>query len=465
MHRRNFLKAGLAGGLLASIAPARLSATVAGSAGSAKNIIFVVSDGMSQGALSMADLYLRHTTGTPSRWMNLYSRPDARRALMETASASSPVTDSAAASSAWASGIRVPNGSLNLQGDGTRNLPILREARTAGIAGGLVTTATVTHATPAGFVAQQDSRNNQAEIAEQYLEARVDVVLGGGSTFFQPDSRSDKRDLAGDFRTEGYALVSNRDEMLANDGKKPLLGTFSRSHIPFEIDRSNNPELRSTIPSLHEMTQVALDRLSNGHERFILQVEGARIDHAAHNNDAAALIHDQIALDRALGVVLDFVADRNDTLVIVCTDHGNANPGLNGHGMSYDDSLAMFEKLTGFTRSNEWAMRGLTADSSAADIATRVYEATSIELEMREVELLRKALASEHREGYRVRENPTILLGQILSNHIAVGWNGVAHTQDNVEFLALGPGSESLPGFIRNTDVHALMRKALGLSS
>src|SRR5690606_27333739 len=102
----------------------------------------------------------------------------------ETTSANSIVTDSAAAASAWGGGIRVPNGSVNVAAGGEESVPLQSKLRERGIPTGLVTTATVTHATPAGFAANSADRGREEDIAEQYLAREVPVILGGGTKFF-----------------------------------------------------------------------------------------------------------------------------------------------------------------------------------------------------------------------------------------------------------------------------------------
>ena len=126
----------------------------------AKNIILLVSDGMSTGTLNMADLFLNRKYGKGSNWIQLYKDNRVSRALMDTASASSIVTDSAAASSSWGGGFRVNNGSLNVGPDGKPHLPIWQKFKKTGKMAGCVTTVPITHATPAGFCVNSKSRNS-----------------------------------------------------------------------------------------------------------------------------------------------------------------------------------------------------------------------------------------------------------------------------------------------------------------
>ncbi len=475
--RRDFLRAGLAGGALAAFggvrpSHARAPEGVSPAGRRARNVIFMVSDGMSLGTLTMAELYQKRNHGRSTHWIGLYDNPGVRRAMVDTSSASSSVTDSAAAASAWGCGQKVRNGSINIDPAGRPRTPIMHLARAAGIATGLVTTATITHATPAGFAAQAEARADEAEIARQYLAARIDVLLGGGAKFLDAARRPDREDLFGAFATAGYRVARDRSMLLtATRSTGPLLGIFADGHLPYTLDHRAEPELAAAVPTLAEMTRASLAHLAAQPQGFLLQVEGARIDHAAHANDVGALIHDQLAFDEAVGEVLAFAASRDDTLVVVTTDHGNSNPAINGSGGdfasrsgSYGETHVSFDRIARFRRTNTWVLSGLDAASPEALVRDRVFEATQIALAREEVDMLRRALRDEHREGYRVRNEPLVALGQILANTTSVGWAGTAHTADYAELAAFGPGSEDIRGFMQNTALFGVMTRALGLA-
>src|SRR5690606_2192634 len=149
-----------------------------------KNIIILVSDGMSSGTLSMTDTFIKRKFGYHSNWINLYHENKVSRALMDMASANSIVTDSAAASSSWGGGHRVNNNSLNVGPNGEEYIPIWLKFKKAGKMAGCVTTVAITHATPAGFTANSAKRYAQDDVAVQYLERGYDVLMGGGNNNF-----------------------------------------------------------------------------------------------------------------------------------------------------------------------------------------------------------------------------------------------------------------------------------------
>jgi alkaline phosphatase len=185
--RRDFLRASVLTSALFGAERALTGAEgrkVAANGGEARNVILMVSDGMNHGALSLARQYQGLVVQEESNWMRLYRERPVVRCLAETFSANSCVTDSAAAASAWGGGRRVNNGVLNMLPEGGEVVPLHAKLQKAGKKTGLVTTATITHATPAGFAANVDSRADEGVIAQQYLDRRVDVLLGGGQKFF-----------------------------------------------------------------------------------------------------------------------------------------------------------------------------------------------------------------------------------------------------------------------------------------
>lgn len=425
----------------------------------AKNIIMLVSDGMSSGTLNMADVFLSRKNGIGSNWLNLYRENLVSRALMDMASASSIVTDSAAASSSWGGGKRVKNGSLNIGINGEEHLPLWQKFKKAGKKVGCVTTVQITHATPAGFCVATKSRNSQQDIAELYLDLEFDVMMGGGDENFNANERKDKKDLYQLFADKNYDVVKNKTDLrkTTNNNNK-LLGVFHNNALPYSIDREQDENLKNTIPTLAEMTHIAIEKMKNHNNGFVLQVEAGKVDWAAHANDAAGLVFDQIAFDQAVKVAIDFAKENKETLVIITSDHGNANPGLI-YGKNANDH---FDNLQNFKATNEKILMNFSEKNTTKDIIDTIKNFNNIEISVEDAQnMLNYYSGLEKEDGlYNYRKLPTQKFSDIQKKHTSIGWIGNEHSADYTELAMFGPGSENLKPFIKNTDLHYFMLQA-----
>lgn len=429
--------------------------------GEAKNIIFLVSDGMSAGTLNMADLFTQRMNGKRSNWVQHVMDGTFKRSMMDTASASSLVTDSAAGGSAWGGGHRVPNGSLNVGVNGEEYKPILQKFQAIGKAVGCVTTVPITHATPASFCVNEKSRRNQAGIALQYLDLKFDVMMGGGHEYFSAIEREDKKDVYGTFEEAGFAVAKSKNELRELlDTEKPLLGVFNKSALPFTVDQINEEKLQKTVPTLPEMTAVAIEKMKKNANGFVLQVEGGKVDWAAHSNDTGGLIYDQVAFDDAVRVAMDFAREDGETLVIVTTDHGNANPGL-FYGKDADRN---FDRIKEFKHSNKWIMDGITKETTPKMIIDLIQFAQGYEVSMEQAKYIKSLIDPlDEEELYDDYKKPFAELARIQKDYTSVGWADMHHSSDYVEVGAYGPGSELLPPYIENTFLHNMMLSAAGV--
>ena len=455
--RRDFLKtaaisSAVFGGSTAPIL-AQETRKSADNRGLPKKIIFMVSDGMNHGALSLAQHSRSFFDGKSTNWTTLYRERPVVRALIETFSANSLVTDSAAPASAWGGGQRVNNGTINMDagtGEPVETIHSLLKKRDIPL--GLVSTASITHATPAGFVANVGNRGAEAEIAAQYFDREVQVILGGGQKFFSPE-------LEQKFSGRGYELLKNRKDLLATpaDAKKPLLGLFSSGYIPLAIDRESKPELQESIPTLAEMAGLAVKRLDAlAKDQWFLMVEGARIDHCGHANDAAGSIHEQLAFDDAIGAMLAYATANEDVLLIITTDHGCGGIQLNGvnadpsQGMApgiYNGTTAAFKQIASFKRSFEW-MGNSGAKLSGPPLGDYLFDRTGIRLDSEE---LKKA------QGLKSGE-----IAKLFAKRHGIAWTSGNHTGELVEFCAYGPGSHLFPACMKNEEIRSRLLTALG---
>lgn len=451
ISRRSLIELGAAGaaGSLLTIPNEALVQTVK-SKKRPKNVIFCVSDGMPMSAITMADYYQRLSGKKSSYWAWLMKQEFVHNGLQETRSLNSLVTDSAAASSSWGSGCHIVNGQLNTYPDKTELRTLFSLVQEKKVRTGLVTTATITHATPAGFSIACHDRDLEGLIAERYLALAPDILMGGGNKFFAADKRPDKKDLYAEFEKKGYKVVKSRKEIIGLKAPK-LLGIYSDSHVPYTVDRDNDPELISKVPTLAEMATVALDNLKGSRNGFLLQIEGAKIDHGGHANDLAAVVFDQIAFEEAVKVAVDFAQKDGETLVVITADHATGGSALNGAGLEYADSTAGLMTLAGMKSTYAPLLSKLSKAPSAADVQDVVNANLGIKFKDEEAQIVADSIAGKHLcKGSIFYGNTNSTLAIMLGNYTKVTWTSLNHTCDHVMVTALGPWSEKWHGLTEN---------------
>ncbi len=460
--RRQFLKLSGLAGAVSALPVCRAIASTSATSGKpgkpAKNVIFLVVDGLCNGTVGLAHHWKLRNEQTPLNWVQLFEREDLHRAYQDTASASSPVTDSAAASSAWGSGHRVNNGSINIDTTGKLLKPIFSYAKEAGKATGLVTTCRITHATPAGFATNVTARGMENEIARQYLEREVDVLLGGGARhFMQKQDDGSVIDYIPRFKGQGYEVVTDVTQLTTVTGAGRLLGLFAQGHLPYAIDRRNDRSYKD-VPGLEDMFRAALARLDGAKDGFLLQVEGGRVDHAAHGNDPAAILHEFLEFDACIPIALEYIDRHPDTMLIITTDHGTGGCQLNGTGAAYVDSGSALESINQLKYSFEWLQQRLRVTGQFNPMPIKM--AFGIDATEKQAAIIQAALDSD--EPY-LSGALGKAFGKQLKKLTSVGWSSGNHTAECVELFAFGPGSQTIPAFVKNYEMFGLMTSALGI--
>ena len=266
-----------------------------------RNVILCIGDGMGPGQVAAARLF----AGT-----NLVFEAFPYQSRVTTVAAGGALTDSAAAATALATGHKANDGVLSqaIPGDGSNLETLLEHFSKLDKSTGLVTTSFLTDATPAGFGAHTYSRNNLAEIANDYLShSRPNVLFGGGGYGLD----------AGAAQDAGYRVVTDDASLAALKGAcdAHVAGLFGYGPLPYVYDGLGN------LPTLSRMAEVALDVLGKDPDGFFLMMEGGLIDHACHANDLPRCIPETMAFDEAVRVIVAWAKDRTDTLVLVTADH------------------------------------------------------------------------------------------------------------------------------------------------
>jgi alkaline phosphatase len=456
----------LAAGTLAQAAwnplPPRVSVTPAGGPPpGVRNVIVLIPDGCSQSMVTLARWY----RGAPLAVDQLQS------GAVKTHSANSLVTDSAAAATALACGVKTSNRMIGVAPPANApfrpaDLPyaadqplasVLEGAKRSGRAVGVVVTVPIWDATPAAFTAHTTSRYADPVILEQMLHQNLDVVLGGGRAALLPKeaggSRTDGRDLQALLQARGVTVVSNATA-LARLARGQVWGLFAPGALTPEIDR---PRLAPEQPSLAQMTEKAIQLLQQNKNGFFLLVEGSQVDKADHANEAARAVREFLAFDEAVAVALHFAANagQGQTLIIACPDHdtGGLTIGqrggtpqtvadLTGPLARTQSSVAALSAAIGTNQTMETILPQLEAwwgvhlsPAEASDLTNRLAKSGSLE---------------------------TTLLQTALHAQPNLGWATGDHTGVDVPLWSYGPGRPV--GLLNNTDIARHVANALQLN-
>ncbi|MGE0311744.1 MAG: alkaline phosphatase [Lautropia sp.] len=472
-------RADLGRGIL--IAALALVAGPALAAGEAKNVIFFLGDGM--GPVTTTATRLKYVKEEGSLAMDGMSRT----ARVKTYSLDAQTTDSAPSMAAYMTGVKQRNDVISMdadtvaipyrpgtdaatkvsnavdncpaQGNGHPSTTLLEHAKRLGKATGVVTTARLTHATPAATFAHVCHRDAEYAIARQAVPGGegynerlgdgVDVLFGGISQYWRPydaaarpRGRPDGRDLVAELQAKGYRFsndLATLDAAPVAAGSR-LIGLYdfasSEGHMSYELDRDPAKE-----PSIAQMTTKSLEILSTNPKGFFLMVEGGRIDHALHGTNAARALAESKAFDDAIEAALvavkRFDPDLKETLIVVTADHDHTM-AFNGYGKRGTDVLGP---------SVNYTTGALNTDANGASYTTLVFGNGS------------------NRVDTRTSVDPLVVTGNDYLQEVAIrrGSPGSeTHGGGDVMLFAEGSGAKVFKGTIDNTRVFDLVRSAAG---
>ncbi|WP_166000498.1 alkaline phosphatase [Bacillus sp. Cs-700] len=407
-----------------------------------ENVIFLIGDGMGPGYTTAYRSFMDDKT-TP--YMEKTAFDEYLVGAQETYSwdPEESVTDSAAAGTAMAAGIKTYNGAISVDMDKEEVKTVLEEAKEKNKSTGLVSTSQINHATPASFGAHDESRNNYNDIADDYYdemingEHKVDVLLGGGTSYFE---RSD-RNLTEEFQNDGYSYVTSKEE-LAQDDNEQILGLFAPKGMDKAIDRTED------APSLEEMTDAALERLSDDKDGFFLMVEGSQIDWAGHDNDVVAAMSEMEDFEKAYEAAIEFAKKDKHTLVVTTADHSTGGFAMGRDGeYKWDPAPLKAAKKTPDYMAAQIA--------EGADVEKTLTENIDLDLTSEEIASVQKATET----GDVVEIDNAI--EKIFDIRSGTGWTTGGHTGVDVNVYAYGPQSEKFAGLHDNNETGQLVMDLL----
>lgn len=462
--------------------------------GIARNVILFVGDGMGVSTVTAARIFEGQLRGETGEENMLSFETFPSLALSKTYNTNAQVADSAGTMTAMATGIKTKAGLISVnqnvvRGDcdsqtGNQILTFLERAEMRGLSTGVVTTARLTHATPAANYAHIMDRDFEddadaarlsfpgdcADIASQLIDfgSRVlgsdglEVAMGGGRASFIPatvndpesgrsGNRLDGRDLTQEWASlePNSHYVWNKEQFDAIDPATTdhLLGLFQPSHMQYELDRNQDT---AGEPNLSDMTSKAIDILAKNDDGFFLQVESGRIDHAHHGTSPIRALTDAIEFSNAIRTAVERV-DLSETLIIVTADHSHVftiagypkrgNPIL-GKSVGLDSAGNPREEFS-------VAADGLPYTTlSYANGEPASFDGEPLPL-------------TEYRRP-NLREVDTTAPG--FRSEVMVPMGAETHGGEDVAIYAIGPGSDLIRGVMEQNVIFHVMMEASQMS-
>ena len=409
-------------------------------AAAVKYVFLFIGDGMSVPQRMIADEFSRKS-GNGQLVMNTMPYT----ATTRTCSATSLVTDSAAAATAIACGEKTYNGAVGVDAKGEPIYSCALAAHKAGMKVGIATSVTITHATPAGFYAHRKNRGETAAIAHDLADSGFELFAGGGLsvTNEEPYEYIAKR---------GYKTVTSKKDFLAlKKGCGKVFTRFTNDALGYVIDGDNG------LPTLAQIVEKSIELLDND-KGFFLMTEGGSVDWAGHGNDAATNLREVLALDDAVKVAMAFQKKHpNDTLIVVTGDHetGGMSMGFAGTGYAlYMDRLANQKMSVGTFGHNVRECLRKNPNATFDDIKPLVTDAFGFKfdgdpkqdpmvLTPEELADIARAFPKDVASACRL----------VMSHKSGIGWSSGCHTAMPVLTTAAGKKAEMFSGFIENTDI------------
>lgn len=435
-----------------------------------KYIFYFIGDGMGLTQTHAAEAYLATTNNKSEVKLTMNKFP--YHGLYTTYATNRFITGSAAAGTALATGHKTSVGTIGMDASKQKPLQSVAEkARDLGYKVGIISSASIDHATPAAFYAHQPSRKMYYDISLDLSKSNFNYFAGGG--FKNPDEKKPNSiELA---KQRNYRLINTKDEFeKLKKGDDKIIAIAPRlaqdEALPFAIDQTPDD-----IP-LSAFTKKGIELLDNP-QGFFMMIEGGKIDWACHTNDAVTTIKEVLCLDSAIKVAFNFYENHpNETLIIVGGDHETGGMALGFSGKHYESDFKIlqhqnisnefFSKLVIEYKKNN---KGNHKLEDGMKLVKKHFglgdKDKGLELSSFEKEELKNAFEQSMKDKNEIKKDEQfyLLYGdydpltttacRILAQKAGISWTSFSHTASPIAVKAIGVGAELFTGYFDNTDM------------
>ena len=433
-----------------------------------KNIIMIIGDGMGA-AYTSAYRYFHDNPKTKKVEQTVFDRHLVGMSSTYPAPISGYVTDSAAAATALATGIKTYNSAIGVDVDKKPLESVLVWAKKQGKKTGIVVTSHINHATPASYLSNNESRHNYDQIADSYFDKKIagqfkaDLMFGGGWKHFIREDRN----LVNEFKQAGFYYLDNYKALSKLPKNSPVLGLFADVGLPNAIDDNNKHRL-----SL--MTKAATKHLENEQGYFML-IEASQIDWAGHSNDVGKAMWELDDLAKTLEYLETYVESNPDTLVVITADHNTGGFTI-GANKKYQWKP---EVLRSMQNSADKVAETLNNTPVTKQLVDELLNFTLTEQEFSQVSHAKSSAQNEQQvfkeqvnqdnENSKNLKRPVSVtkaihssITNIIDNRTTSGWTTGGHTGADVQVFAMGANKALFSGLQDNTDIAKKIFKLLG---
>ncbi|HRF67803.1 MAG TPA: alkaline phosphatase [Muribaculum sp.] len=444
------------------------TATVAGA--KARYVFYFIGDGMGMGHVNATQYYNRMVLGNEEPLL-MMQFPVASHAW--TYSASSPVTDSAAAGTALSTGFKTNNYMIAMSPDSTTHYKsIARTLKDEGWGVGILTSVAPDDATPAAFYANRLDRGMHAGIDEDAIKSGYEF-MGGASLRGLKDSEGHPNAAAEMLKKSGIKILYGTDGYENTDAERLII-------LSPEGVWGNNNDIGYTIDSipgaltLPELTRAGLAQVSRrSPDRFFMMIEGGNIDHAAHANDPGGVIKEILNFQDAIKIAYDFYLQHPDeTLIVVTADHDTGGMALSrktkgGLGL-IDNQRISKDLLTDYCRNLLENNTPVTWEEMKSMLSDKLGLWGAIPLDEKTTESLHNTFnrtfiertALSEKALYNVYNAFVVEIFKIYNKQVGTAFINSSHTANPVPVFAIGAGADKFTGVNNNTDIPKLIYEA-----